>query len=495
MMWELISANKRRSIMLFVVMFVCLVALGYLVGEALYGENGGMGGLFIALGLWGFLSVVSVFGGGSIMLASSRARPVTRELYPQLYNIVEEMKISAGLPAIPKIYIIDDPAPNAFATGFTPEKSAIAVTTGLLARLNRDELQGVIAHETSHIMNRDVQFMTIAGVMLGSIVLISEVFLRGMWLSGGGRRRSRVDTKGGGQAQMIIILIAIAVAILAPIFARLFYFAISRQREYLADASGARLTRYPEGLASALEKIANTDKRLAVANKVTAPMYIVNPLAPPGRALTNLTSTHPPLQKRIEILRAMSSGVNYTDYQRAFSKVMGKPTMIIPGSGLKEDEKGKISIRQASDEDTTKPGGKKSTRDAIDLMRAVNGYAFIVCACGLKMKLPPDYKDPSIKCPRCGRNNEVPLAVLAGVGAMGDMLEKSGAGGIPEARPAKKPSGGGAKEGPLEYVRKGRGWETFACSCGALMQLSPAFSAKTMQCRTCGRVTRIVDTL
>lgn len=486
MMWELISANKKRSIMLFVIMFLCLVVLGFFAGEAFWGENGGIGGLFIALGIWGFMSVMSVFAGGSIMLATSKAREVTPDLHPQLYNVVEEMKIAAGLPAIPKIYIIEDPAPNAFATGFKPEKSAVAVTTGLLQRMNRDELQGVIAHEMSHIMNRDVQFMTIAGVMLGSIVLISEVFLRGMWFSGGGRRRSRVDTKGGGQAQMIIILVAIAVAILAPLFARLFYFAISRQREYLADASAARLTRYPEGLASALEKIAFSGKKLAVANKVTAPMYIVNPLAPPGMKAASLTSTHPPLQKRIEILRSMG-GANYTSYQRAFSKVMGKPTMIIPGSGLKQDDGETLSIRKPS-EDTKSE--KRSARDAIDLLRAASGYAFIVCVCGLKIKIPPDFEKSSIECPRCHRENEVPFAVLAG---MGDMLDKAGVGDTPEAKPAKRPDASSPDGGPLEYVRRGNGWETFSCSCGALMQLSPAFKAQTMQCRNCGRVTRIKE--
>lgn len=484
MMWELISANKKRSIMLIVVMFLCLVALGFFVGEAFWGENGGIGGLFIALGIWGFMSVMSVFAGGSILLATSKAREVTPDLHPQLYNVVEEMKIAAGLPAIPKIYIIDDPSPNAFATGFKPEKSAVAVTTGLVQRMNRDELQGVIAHEMSHIMNRDVQFMTLAGVMLGSIVLISEVFLRGMWLSGGGRRRSRIDTKGGGQAQMIIIIVAIAVAILAPIFARLFYFAISRQREYLADASAARLTRYPEGLASALEKIAFSGKRLEVANKVTAPMYIVNPLSPPGMQAASLTSTHPPLQERIEILRAMG-GASYTSYQRAFSKIKGKPTMIIPGSGLKQDDEETRSIREPSED---KKNEKKSARDAIDLMRAASGYAFIVCACGLKLKIPPDFENSSIECPRCQRSNEVPLAVIAGIG---NVLDKTGIGDVPEATPSRRSPEAGAAEGPLEYARRGSGWETFACSCGALMQLSPAFKAPTMQCRSCGRVTKI----
>ncbi len=211
------------------------------------------------------------------------------------------MKISAGLPTMPKIYIINEVAPNAFATGIKPENSAVAVTAGLLARLNRDELQGVIAHEVSHIVNRDVMFMTFAGIMLGSIVLISEVFLRSLWFGGG--RYSSKSSKSSGQGQMIIMIVAIVFAILAPILAQLLYFAISRKREYLADASAVRYTRYPEGLASALEKISDNTIELKTANKVTAPMYIVNPLKPKGQKLSDLTSTHPPISERIRILK------------------------------------------------------------------------------------------------------------------------------------------------------------------------------------------------
>jgi len=477
-MWEIIAANKRKSMALFAAMGACLLALGYFIGVALYGDGGGMGGLFIALGIWGFLSVISVFAGSSIILASSRAREIKREHHPQLYNVVEEMKIAAGLPAMPKIYIIEDPAPNAFATGIKPENSAIAVTSGLLAKLNRDELQGVIAHEMSHIMNRDVQFMTIAGIMLGSIVLLSEVFLRSLWFGGG--RRSRVSSKGGGgQAQLVIIAVAIAVAILAPIFARLFYFAISRKREYLADASGVRLTRYPEGLASALEKIAFTPKRMTSANKVTAPMYIVNPFQGPGASLSGLSSTHPPIEERIRILRAMGGGAGYLNYQRAFSKVRGKPAIIIPRSGLKEDEKIEVRAPAVSKEEAA--GGKASARDAIDVLRAASGYAFLVCACGLRMKIPPDFDKPSVVCPRCGRENAVPLAVLGGVEAA---LKAAGVG---------KRAAAATEREPLVYERSGKGWESFKCSCGRIMQISPAFSAGVMKCPDCGRKTKVID--
>ncbi len=181
-MWELIQANKRKSIILFLCMGICLLLLGYVIGSSIYPKEGGVFGLFIAVGIWFIMSLVSYFAGDSIILAMSGAKEVTHDIHPQLFNIVEEMKIAANLPFMPKVYIIDEPAPNAFATGTKPEKIAIAVTAGLLSRLNRDELQGVIAHEMSHIANRDVLFVTFAGVLLGSIVFISEVFLRSMCL-------------------------------------------------------------------------------------------------------------------------------------------------------------------------------------------------------------------------------------------------------------------------------------------------------------------------
>ena len=423
-MWELIRANRRKSIVLFGVMGISLMALGYVAGSAFF-PDGGIAGLFIALMIWTILSLVSYFRGSSILLAVSKAQEVTHDVHPRLFNVVEEMKIAANLPAMPKVYIIPDPAPNAFATGMKPEKSAVAVTAGLLSRLNRDELQGVVAHEMAHIMNRDVLFVTFAGILLGSIVLISQVFLRGMFYSSLSGRRYSGSSRGGGgggQAQLVMMVVAIVVAILAPIMARLLYFAISRKREYLADASAARLTRYPEGLASALEKIASSDLDLASANKVTAPMYIANPLKKKGRKLSNLTSTHPPITERIQILRNMSHGVNFLDYQKAYSVAKGKSSPIIPTSELAKTAD--IAIRKPSAEKEEKRGKKKEMRDLGDLMRKVNKYAFLVCACGLKLKLPPDLKKNQITCPRCSREIEVPLAELAAVTAAAGAQER-----------------------------------------------------------------------
>lgn len=479
-MWELIRANKRKSIILFFCMGACLILLGYFIGEALL-PGGRMIGLFIALCIWVIMSLVSYFSGDAIILAVSRAKEVSHDVHPQLFNIVEEMKIASGLPAMPRVYIIPDEAPNAFATGRNPGKSAIAVTAGLVSRMNRDELQGVVAHEMSHIMNRDVLFMTFAGVLLGSIVFLSEIFLRNLWYSSGSSRRyrSRSSSGGGGQAQAIIMVVAIVLAILAPIIAQLLYFAISRKREYLADASGVRLTRYPEGLASALEKISLTNFDLASASKVTAPMYIVNPLKKKGMSLSNLTSTHPPITERIQILRGMSAGVNYANYQEAYSAVKGKSSTIIPASGLRETGAG--PIRKATREKEEGWAGRKGMRDVGDLMRAVNKYVFLTCVCGLKIKVPPDFKKPKIFCPRCEHENEVPLAELAAVAAAvgtvtaGEDREKEG-----QTRPAAS-----------VYHRKGRGWETFSCACGRLLQISPHFSGSQIVCSSCGRRTEI----
>jgi len=402
-MWELIQANKRRSVVLFIALGATLLLLGYFIGGAYFPDGGGFIGLFFALIIWGILSIVSYFSGSKIMLAISGAKEVTKEVHPQLFNIVEEMKIAASLPKIPKVYIINEEAPNAFATGIKPEESVVAVTAGLLARLNRDELQGVVAHEVSHIVNRDVLYMTFAGIMLGSIVLISQVFLRSLWFTGGRRYSSR-SSGGGGQAQLIIMIAAIALAILSPLLAQLLYFAISRKREYLADASAVRYTRYPEGLASALEKISDTSIDLKTANKVTAPMYIVNPLKPKGRKLSNLTSTHPPITERVRILRGISGGANYIDYQNAFNKVKRSKSTLIPSSGLTDNAK--IGIREGVIAPVALGLNKKTKREMGDIMMKVNEYSFINCKCGLKIKIPPDYKQETLFCPRCGRQHQ-----------------------------------------------------------------------------------------
>ncbi len=480
-MWELIRANKRKSMALFIIMGACLVLLGYFVGTVFFPSDGGWIGILIALLVWSLLSLISFFSADSILLSLSGAKEITPEVHPELFHVVEEMKIAANLPAMPRVFIIDERAPNAFATGIRTEKTAIAVTAGLLSRLNRDELQGVVAHEMSHILNRDVLFVTFAGVMLGSIVIISEVFLRSLWFSGGSSRRYRSSKKTGGQLGLPLVAMAVLFAILAPILTRLLYFAISRRREYLADATAVRLSRYPEGLASALEKISSAKIQLPMANKVTAPMYIVSPLVKKGSAFSNLTGTHPPVEERIAILRSMMVRANYLDYQKAYAQVKGAGSVIIPQSGLRQTEV--VKIRQPSAQKASAPAGYKGIREATDLMRAVNRYAFLACACGLKIKVPPGLEKPEIVCPRCGRKHQVPLAELAAVAAVAGVL------------PAGDNAAAGSVQGheQLVYQRKGQGWESFRCACGRVLQISPAFASSHIICRNCGRKTLIRD--
>jgi len=398
-MWEQIRANKRNSILLLVLMAAVLGLLGWIIGLSVSPDPmAGFVGLVVALIIWMILAMVSFAGGDAIFLAASKATPVTKDVHPQLFNVVEEMAIAAQLP-VPKIYIINDPAPNAFATGRSPQSASVAVTAGLLGRLNRDELQGVIGHEMSHILHRDILFVTMAGVMLGAITLISEIFLRSMFYSSMGRRySSRGRDSGGGQALMLII--AIIAAVLAPIMATLLYFALSRKREYLADAGSARLTRYPEGLAGALEKISQNTTPLSVANKVTAPMYIVNPLQKEGMKLSDLTSTHPPISERIKILRGMA-GASFVDYSDAFKNAT-KHTTPIPSSSLKDES---VQIRSASGQPSV--SAKNQQRNIGDIMFKTSGFRFVNCSCGLKIKIPPNYKASQVQCPRCGQVSSI----------------------------------------------------------------------------------------
>ncbi len=411
-MWELIRANKRDSVLLITLMAVVLLVLGFILGLAVVGPEGGVAGLGIAAVVWLILTLVSFSSGDQILLAASRAQPVTHEVHPQLFNIVEEMKIAAGLPAMPKIYIINDPAPNAFATGRSPQSASLAVTAGLLGRLNRDELQGVVAHEMSHILHRDILYVMLAGVMLGGVVLLSQVFLRGVFYgSVGSHRRYSSEKRGGGQAQAAIAILAILAAILAPLMAQLLYFALSRRREYLADAGAARLTRYPEGLASALEKIANDPTpQLATANDATAPMYIVNPFKKRGGMdLSAWTSTHPPIAARIRILRSMAQGVSYKDYAQAFTAVTHARNPI-PAAALTQEQ---VAIRPPQAEATGPEKVPQPAHQIGDIMRKVNGFLFLTCACGLKVKVPPDFRADTLRCPRCGR----PLPLASGPGS------------------------------------------------------------------------------
>jgi heat shock protein HtpX len=301
---ERIATNRRNSLILIAAFLAFVAAFGYVIGWAWIGDPvGAIFGLVLAFIVGIVTGLATYYGGDRMVLAASRAREITHDDAPVLFNVVEEMAIAAGLP-MPKIYIIDDSAPNAFATGRDPEHASVAVTSGLLDKLNRDELQGVIAHEMSHVGNFDIRYAMLVGILVGTTVLISDFFLRGLWLGGGGRGRG----EGGGYIQLIMVVIAIALAILAPLFARMLQLSISRQREYLADASAVRLTRNPKGLADALQKISGDREVLEAANRATAHLYIVNPVKGFEKRAKGLFSTHPPIEERIQILRFMETG-------------------------------------------------------------------------------------------------------------------------------------------------------------------------------------------
>jgi len=292
-----IDSNKRRTILLLGLFLIFVIGLGWVFGQVF----GAAWILPIAVIFALSQALISYYYSDKITLAISRAQKVPRkEPFLQLHRIVENLAITAGLPK-PAIYVISDSAPNAFATGQDPKHAVIAVTTGLLEKLNKNELQGVISHEMSHIGNYDIRLMTIVVVLVGVVALLSDWFLR--WSFWGGGRRSR--NSEGGQAGAILLLIGIILAVLAPLAATLIQLAISRKREFLADATGALMTRYPGGLASALEKISQDQEPLEAANRATAHLYIANPFK--GKNVSILFSTHPPIRERIKALREMIS--------------------------------------------------------------------------------------------------------------------------------------------------------------------------------------------
>jgi len=294
-MWEQITSNRVKSAILVATFVAFVIVLGWVFGRA---TGWGPAGPVLAAVVAGALAFGSYYKSDRLVLALSHARPAPPDEFPYLHNTVEGLAIAAGLPK-PAVYVIEDDAPNAFATGRNPEHAAIAVTTGLLDRLNRVELEGVIGHEMSHIADYDTLLMTLAAVMVGTVALLSDWMFRSFFW--GGRRRRT----GGGQGGAIILLVGLVLAILSPLIAQMIKLAISRRREYLADSNSARLTRYPLGLASALEKIALDKQPLRAANKATAHLFIVNPLKEHGGAMNSLFSTHPPVEKRIELLRSM----------------------------------------------------------------------------------------------------------------------------------------------------------------------------------------------
>ena len=294
-LYEYISSNKRKSIMLIILFFIIVGFLGYAFG--LYFGDAYIG-LAFAIVFSAIMTLISFYSGDKIILRMSHAVPADRRKYPYLVNTVEGLAIASGIQT-PKIYVIDDTAINAFATGRDPKHASVTVTTGAIKRLKRDELEGVIAHELAHIRNYDIRMMMFVVVLVGVVALLSDLFLRSVIY---GRRSG--SKRVGGVIGLIIILIGLILAILAPLIAQLIKFAVSRQREFLADANGALLSRNPEGLANALKKIRDDKEPLVeAANKATAHLFIENPLRTFKGRVNVLFQTHPPIEERIRRLK------------------------------------------------------------------------------------------------------------------------------------------------------------------------------------------------
>lgn len=467
-MWEAIRANRRRSLVIMTAMAAVLLMLGYVIGLAI-DPRAGFIGLGIAFAVWFFLFITAQTAGSSILLGSVGAREIEHDDSPVLFNCVEEMTIASGLGKVPKVYIMDNDAPNAFAVG-TEKNSAVAVTTGLLMRLNRDELQGVVAHEIGHIKNNDTRFLTHAGVMMAAIIIVSDLFLRMLFYGGmsRGRRRSR-SSGGGGGVQVAMVAVALVFAILAPLLAQLLYLACSRRREYLADASSATFTRYPEGLASALSKISARHGKMKVSRGV-APMFIVNPLA--SLAAGGLLSTHPPTEDRIRVLREMGGGAGFADYEAAFRRRHGGEG-VLGARTLREAQN--VSAREAT---ADARDDLQRAREAVDILHRTAGYLMFQCACGLKVKIPPSYDKETVECPRCHRTSPVPTAEA--LGAMAGVAAAAGAMSTTAGQPQTPPT-----VPTIEH--QGGQWTSFRCKCGGTVQLSPSFTAKMASCRQCGR--------
>ncbi|MBS3820720.1 MAG: M48 family metalloprotease [Planctomycetes bacterium] len=319
---QLIARNKRNSVLLIAGFMVFFLGLGLLIGMVWSGvESGGVdpvtgedrpveinwhfsvGVAAVAAGIAFLLTMASYYKGGDALLSMSGARQISKADDPQLFNVVDELAIAAGQPA-PRIYIINDTAMNAFATGRDPKHATVAITIGLRQKLNRDELQAVMAHEMSHVRHYDILYATLMAVLVGTLVMLCDIFLRSLWFGAGSRRRSR-DRQGGNPLQLILLVIAVILAIIAPILARMIQMALSRQREYLADAGAVELTRNPDGLAAALNKLTSDQEVLEVANRATAPLYIVHPIKKFEERSSSIFKTHPPIKDRVRRIMSL----------------------------------------------------------------------------------------------------------------------------------------------------------------------------------------------
>ena len=436
-MWTQIQKNKRNCFLIVLAIFAVMIFLGGFTG-ALYSyffhENTDIPlsvflnihninaysdsmftGIFFSLLLWLLLLFVALTNGKRIILAMNWAYKLPPQTHRILRNIVEEMTIAAGLPKVPDIYVIDAAMPNSFATGMSPNNSAIVVTTGLLTNLDRDELQGVIAHEIAHIANRDTTFMLIAGAMLGTITIITYFGLK-MIFSNGYTMSRRNPICGSAKVKILIIALTLLLLVFSPIMSRILYLFISQKKEYLADACAVQYTRYPHALATALVKISTSVFVLRDADKLTSSMYIVHPLDLEVEQkefysmFKNIFRTHPPTEKRIEVLNRMTCS-DFNAYNAAFREISGKRRNIIDKKDLYNVKKQEIKKPERNYE--TDVNGRhiyltaaiadmaERKREAEDIVWKAKNYIFKECECGTKLKFPHSYKGQKISCPHC----------------------------------------------------------------------------------------------
>lgn len=394
-MFELVRRNRVRSALLVGVMLALLTTVGYFAQEMEAPDSGHVGAVF-ALGLGLFMFIISYAWGGEILLSTVGAREVERKDAPRLYNVVEEMVIASGLGAVPRIYVIDSPVSNAFATGCALKDSVVAVTEGLLRICSRDELQAVIGHEIAHIKNRDILFMTLLSNMVGAIALISNAVRR--WFMSDRRQTTKATATAVGfmflsRVGGLMFGIGTLIILLGPLTAKIVFFAASRTREYLADIGGAIFTRNPAALADALGKIST----YAVGNTLPVPdvaqgMLIVGPA---------LFESHPPVEQRIAILRKLAGlgELSYDRYASAYHQVTGKQPRFMPRSALAEPAVPIAGAAAASSAVGT------FRREALDAVKKKAGYKAFLCSCGATIKIPPQFPaGQTIKCPGCRRN-------------------------------------------------------------------------------------------
>jgi heat shock protein HtpX len=458
-MWKDLERSRRRSRI-----FVLLVAIIYFLivwrlGRSAHWHWGVAIGMIIALGVWPILSWFIFLKGDHLILLRTQAHPVGRDDLPVLWNLLEEMQIASGLKTRPHLCVIDDDTPNAFSVALNPSEAAIVLTKGLLKRLSRDELQGVIAHEMAHLDSGDAQLISLAAVMTETIRVISGLFL---YFFG-----SREDWEGHYKKQVLLLFLFLFggffLVILGPWLARLLFFACSREREYLADATAVRFTRYPEGLASALDQIGARARSTRMNSKGVAPLYIVNPLQDPFAF--NWLSSHPSTEDRIKILRNMA-GAGYGDYDRAFHELFsGKK----PSARIKKLNDGvEVPLRSAAPIDTLAPDTPRFLQDLNRFITRSGNYLPISCPCGVNIRIPLGFAEDSIRCPHCDRDHPVGKAVGS------------------TSSPAKK--------GPsLLFEKKAAGWEAFKCTCGKVLYLSPDFAGEWVTCGRCQKKIEIVS--